>query len=134
MKKKPSVLAIDWWSMYIWLAYMPLDEVRMIFPIGYVYNDKMIYTTIADLVQRYYVHTIVIGKPNTQDDIKRKIDAFVESLSFVIDMKMVDVQFVNEDYTSVEAGNIVSSFKKNVAEDTVSAMLILERWKKEQVL
>lgn len=134
MKKKPSVLAIDWWSMYIWLAYMPLDEVRMIFPIGYVYNDKMIYTTIADLVQRYYVHTIVIGKPNTQDDIKRKIDAFVESLSFVIDMKTVDVQFVNEDYTSVEAGNIVSSFKKNVAEDTVSAMLILERWKKEQVL
>ena len=26
---------------------------------------------------------------------------------------------------------ILSNFKKNVAEDTVSAMLILDRWKKE---
>jgi RNase H-fold protein (predicted Holliday junction resolvase) len=30
----------------------------------------------------------------------------------------------------VQSGEITSNFKKNAAEDTVSAMLILERWLK----
>jgi hypothetical protein len=34
---------------------------------------------------------------------------------------------MDEDYTSVQSWEITSNFKKNVAEDTVSAMLILER-------
>jgi RNase H-fold protein (predicted Holliday junction resolvase) len=44
---------------------------------------------------------------------------------------------VDEDYSSVQSGEIVSDtfktaqwFKKNPAEDTISAMIILERWKK----
>ena len=48
----------------------------------------------------------------------------------MIDTDKISIETIEEDYTSVQAGEIVSNFKKNVAEDTVSAMLILERWKK----
>ena len=46
----------------------------------------------------------------------------------IIDQEKTSISKINEDYSSVEAGEIVSNFKKNAAEDTVSAMLILERW------
>jgi RNase H-fold protein (predicted Holliday junction resolvase) len=56
---------------------------------------------------------------------------FIKHLELIIDPNKVTIETIEEDYTSVQAGEIVSNFKKNVAEDTVSAMLILERWQKE---
>jgi len=53
-------------------------------------------------------------------------------LEYIIDKKEITVEKVNEDYTSVQSGEIVSNFKKNVAEDTVSAMIILERWRNDK--
>ncbi len=50
----------------------------------------------------------------------------------IIDTEKISIETIQEDYTSVQAWEIVSNFKKNVAEDTVSAMLILDRWKEEQ--
>jgi RNase H-fold protein (predicted Holliday junction resolvase) len=41
----------------------------------------------------------------------------------------IKIELMDEDYTSVQSGEIVSNFKKNVAEDTISAMLILQRRK-----
>jgi hypothetical protein len=52
-------------------------------------------------------------------------------LGYIIDKKNITIEKVEEDYTSVQSGEIVSNFKKNVAEDTVSAMLILERRHKQ---
>jgi len=48
-------------------------------------------------------------------------------MSFAIDPEIV-IEYVDEDYTSVQAGELVSQFKKNASTDTVSAMLILDRW------
>ncbi|HBB04931.1 TPA: hypothetical protein DCZ39_08925 [Patescibacteria group bacterium] len=51
----------------------------------------------------------------------------MKTLGYIIENREIEIQLVEEDYTSVQSGEITSNFKKNAAEDTVSAMLILER-------
>jgi len=127
MRRNPTVLGIDRGSKYIGLAYMTLQD-RVPLPIGYIFNDKMTYISIADMVVRYQVHTIVIGRPSQQKDIQTKIQQFVDGLWLLVDPETVKIEYIEEDYSSVQAGEIVSSFKKNVAEDTISAMILLDRW------
>ena len=56
----------------------------------------------------------------------------MNSLNYIIEKDEITIETVEEDYTSVESGEIISNFKKNEATDTVSAMLILERWRKNK--
>ena len=132
MRRNPTVLGIDRGSKYIGLAYMTLQD-RVSLPIGYIFNDKMTYISIADMIVRYQVNTIVIGRPSQQKDIQTKIQQFVDGLWFLVDPETVKIEYVEEDYSSVQAGEIVSSFKKNVAEDTISAMILLDRWQHKTI-
>lgn len=125
-------LGIDRGSKYIGLAYTPLQGADIVFPIGYVMNDQMTYYYIADLIQRYHIRKIILGWPKKQKDIQEKISKFMESLNYIIENQQIVIETVDEDFTSVESGEIVSDFKKNATTDTISAMLILERWKKQQ--
>jgi RNase H-fold protein (predicted Holliday junction resolvase) len=57
------------------------------------------------------------------------------SLSFIIGQEEIEIVKMEEDYSSVEAWDIISNthkdieaFKKNPLEDTISAMIILDRW------
>lgn len=129
MKRDTNIIGIDRWSKYIWLAYMSLEN-RIPMPIGYILNDHMTMPTLADAVARYHAQGIVVGYPQRQKDIQAKIEAFVKSLSYVISSK-VAIEYIDEDYSSVQAGEMISDFKKNAASDTVSAMLILDRWDAE---
>ena len=129
--KSQNILWIDRWSKYIWLAYSPLNQ-NVCFPIGYLLNDQMIYFNIADIIQRNNIKKIAIWRPSKQKDVQEKIEKFIKSLEYIIDKKEITVEKVNEDYTSVQSWEIISNFKKNVAEDTVSAMIILERRQKNQ--
>ncbi|HRX64142.1 MAG TPA: Holliday junction resolvase RuvX [Candidatus Absconditabacterales bacterium] len=126
--KPKNVLGIDRGSKYIGLAYSPIDQ-DISFPLGYLLNDKMIYFNISDIIQRHNIRKIILGRPKRQKDIQEKIQDFIKSLEYIIDTQKIEIYTVEEDYTSVQSGEIVSNFKKNVAEDTVSAMLILERRK-----
>jgi len=126
MKKTASILGIDRGSKYMWVAYV-LQWETVPMPIGYLFNDKMLYISLADICARHSVSKIVIGYPQRQKDIQTKIDNFIKTLKFSIHPNIEFVR-VDEDYTSVQSGEIVSNFKKNVAEDTVSAMVILDRW------
>lgn len=94
-------------------------------------NDQMIYFHIGDLIKRYGVKTIVLGRPSKQKDIQERIMKFMNSLNYIIEKDEITIETVEEDYTSVESWEIISNFKKNEATDTVSAMLILERRKKK---
>ena len=127
-RRQKSVLAIDRWSKYVGLAYKIIDQ-EVIFPVGYLLNDQMIFFHIADIIEKHNVATIVIWRPKTQKDIQEKIQKFINNLSYIIERREINIDMIDEDYTSVQSGEIVSNFKKNVAEDTVSAMLILERRK-----
>ncbi len=84
----------------------------------------------------------MLGRPDKQKDIQAKIQAFMKSLGYIIENREIEIQLVNEDYTSVQSGDIISTtandmwlkadFKKNAAEDTISAMVILERGLKDE--
>lgn len=100
---------------------------EVIFPIGYLMNDQMIFFHIGDMLTRYHVRKIMIGRPAKQQDVQDKIIKFMQNLDFIIDKNEVVIEKVEEDYTSVQSGEIVSNFKKNATSDTISAMLILER-------
>ena len=128
--KTAHALWIDRWSKYIGLAYTPVENSDIIFPIGYIMNDEMTYYYIADLIQRYHIRKIVLGRPSRQKDIQEKISKFMQSLNYIIENQRIEILTVEEDYTSVQSGEIISDFKKNATTDTISAMLILERWKK----
>ena len=128
--KIAHALGIDRGSKYIGLAYTPIENSDIIFPIGYIMNDEMTYYYIADIIQRYHIRKIILGRPNNQKDIQEKISKFMASLNYIIENQKIEILTVEEDYTSVQSGEIISDFKKNATTDTISAMLILERWKK----
>jgi len=126
MKKDTNIIGIDRGSKYIWLAYMSLES-RIPMPIGYILNDHMTMPTLADMVTRYHAKAIIVGYPQRQKDIQAKIDGFVKSLKYMINPDII-IEYIDEDYSSVQAGEMISDFKKWAATDTVSAMLLLERW------
>ena len=128
--KIAHALGIDRGSKYIGLAYTPIENSDIIFPIGYIMNDEMTYYYIADIIQRYHIRKIILGRPSKQKDIQEKISKFMASLNYIIENQNIEILTVEEDYTSVQSGEIISDFKKNATTDTISAMLILERWKK----
>lgn len=96
----------------------------------------MIVFNFADILQKYHVKTIVLWWPSKQKDIQAKIDKFIKSLSYIMGDN-ITLEKMEEDYSSVQAGDIISDtfkniewFKKTPLEDTISAMIILERWLK----
>lgn len=131
MKKNASVLWIDRGSKYIWVAYAPLSS-SVIFPVGYLMNDQMIFFNLADLLKRYNVRTIVLWWPMKQKDIQEKIAKFINNLNYIIEKDEIIIETIDEDYSSVESGEIMSDFKKNASTDTISAMIILERWQEKK--
>ncbi|AHB41486.1 hypothetical protein P148_SR1C00001G0696 [candidate division SR1 bacterium RAAC1_SR1_1] len=125
------VLGIDWGSRMLGLAKVSLKE-NVIFPIGYLQNDGDLYFTLAGIIAQEKISQIVVGLPNKELAIQEKIQAFVKKLQMFVE---IPVEYVGEDYTSVEAGAMLSeiqkdgtAYKKTLAKDTVAAMKILERW------
>ena len=133
-RTKKWILWIDWGSKYVGVAYM-WEGNSVVFPVWYLMNDQVIFFHIWELIQKYHIKTIVLGRPSKQKDIQEKIEKFMTSLSFIIGQEEIEIVKMEEDYSSVEAGDIISNthkdieaFKKNPLEDTISAMIILERW------
>jgi RNase H-fold protein (predicted Holliday junction resolvase) len=102
MRKDSTILGIDRGSKYIGLAYSPTSS-EIIFPVGYLMNDQMVYFHIADLIQRYGVKTIVLGRPSKQKNIQEKITQFMNSLNYIIEKDEITIETMEEDYTSVES-------------------------------
>ena len=135
-RKTKNILGIDRGTRYIWLAYAIAGS-EVIFPIGYILNDKMMYFNIAGIIEKHNICKIMLGRPSKQKDIQEKITLFMKSLNYIIENREIEIQLVEKDYSSVQSGEIISDsaknmwlagdFKKNAAEDTISAMIILER-------
>lgn len=121
------ILSIDWWSKIVGLARCQLWS-TVIFPVWYLDNDKMLYYYISDLITRYRVHTIVLWYPSKQKDIQEKINEFMKWLHYIIEHDRIKIELMDEDYTSVQAGEVTSNFRKNESEDTIAAMIILQRY------
>jgi RNase H-fold protein (predicted Holliday junction resolvase) len=66
-------------------------------------NDQVIFFHIGELIQKYHIKTIVLGRPSKQKDIQEKIEKFMTSLSFIIGQEEIEIVKMEEDYSSVEA-------------------------------
>ena len=56
----------------------------------------------------------------------------MKSLNYIIENQRIEIETIDEDFSSVQSGEIVSDFKKNATTDTISAMIILERRKQSK--
>lgn len=101
--RNKHALGIDRGSKYIGLAYTSIDESDIIFPIGYVMNDEMTYYYISDLIQRYHIRKIILGRPKKQVDVQEKIMKFMDSLNYLIENQRIEISTVEEDFTSVQS-------------------------------
>ena len=62
----------------------------------------------------------------------KRYPKFMESLNYIIENQRIEIETIDEDFSSVQSGEIVSDFKKNATTDTISAMIILERRKQSK--
>lgn len=115
----------------IGLAKVNLSD-KVIFPVGYLKNDGDMYFTLAGIIAQERATQLVVGLPRKELAIQEKIKAFVQKLQIFSE---IPVEYVGEDYTSVEAGDLLSkiqpgksAYTKTPAKDAVAAMKILERW------
>lgn len=127
-QKYNNTLGVDWGSKYIGLAYEQGD-MHIVFPIGYVMNDKDWIRQFGQFLMQYHVGHIVVGWPKAESS-QAKVKPFVEQIQSVAGD--IPVELADEEYTSVQAGERSGNFTKNVAEDTIAAMIILERWREKK--
>lgn len=124
-----NIMAMDRWKKYIGCAYQNV-RANMIMPIGYLMNDQTFYYNISDVLARYAIKKIIIGYPKHHEDAQKAIDVMIERL-LLIDEKLT-IEKVDEEYTSVQSWETTWDFTKNIAEDTVAAMHILETYLKNE--
>lgn len=121
-----SILAIDWWKKRIWVAYATWLH-AIVFPIGSLDNTPDVLYKLAHIVGERMVSRIIIGCPSEISKTSKAIDAFVTQLKFVLSPD-ITIEKVNEDYTSIQAGERLWQFTKTAAEDTVAAAIMLEQY------
>lgn len=81
---------------------------------------------------KYHIDTIVCGIPSGNKNIVEKINNFIKNLQICLP-DTVKVEFIDEHYSSTQASNITGDLgAKHISQDTVSAMVILDRWKASQ--
>ena len=122
-----NILGIDYWTKYIWLAKKD-TKFDVIMPVWYIQNDWWTMFELSNIIEQYQIKKIIIWWPKRQKDMQERIDRFIKEIKIVyFDM---DIEKIDEDYTSVEANATTWNFKKKWwEEDTIAAMKILERYK-----
>lgn len=117
-----NILALDRGSQKYWLAYWQAAS-DIIFPIGYIENDGNLSATLADMMIRYTIRTVVVGTPITA--AAKKHITTLEDLLGKIDPHL-ELYRVDEAYTTVQADVTLDAWPDHPGQDTVAAMKLLE--------
>jgi len=121
------ILALDRGSKKIGVAWMD-TKAWVPLPLGYLSNSPTVYSDMASLMVQYHIDMVVYGCPTGNDGIVRKIESFIQSLRYCVSSDVV-FQSIDEHYSSTQASDRTGDFdKKHISQDTVSAMILLERW------
>lgn len=89
-------------------------------------NRNQAANEVRAVLSEYSADTLVLGVPiggSSEDEMKRRIEHFAKLLDF-----KGKVVYVNEAYSSSEASELYSSTKKDGRLDSMSAMVILNRY------
>ena len=122
-----TVLALDRGSKRIGIAWMDMAN-KTPLPLGYMENTSTVYYEMSSLIAQYKIDTVVYGYPEWNKGVMAKIDKFVQSLKFSV-ADTVTFYSIDEHYSSTQASNITWDLdRKHISQDTISAMVILERW------
>ena len=129
------ILGIDRWTKRIGLATMDAKH-PIPLPLGYVTNTPDLYPNLASLVIEKSITTIVVGYPERNKALTVSIDKFITNLGYSIDPRIQIIR-IDEHFSSVQASELTHitswSYRKDISQDTVSAMVLLERRKEWQV-
>jgi RNase H-fold protein (predicted Holliday junction resolvase) len=99
-------------------------------PLGYLTNTGDVYFELSALVMKYQIDTIVCGSPSGNISVVDKIASFIINLKLCVP-DTVKFDFIDEHYSSTQASDRTNDLDhKHISQDTVSAMIILERWLK----
>lgn len=125
--KTKNILGIDWGEKYVGFAYVAEDN-DIVMPIWNLINDWSMFFNLGDILIRYNITKIVIWRPKREDEIQKKIDRFIDSLWMIVDAE-TSIEKYDEDYSSVEGASKTGEFDKASKNDTLAAMVLLERRK-----
>jgi putative Holliday junction resolvase len=125
------ILGIDYGTKKLGLAVADTES-QIIMPLQPIVSTKNLFIDIEKVLKDYKPVLIVIGLPSRKTTAKR-IQFFARELNKRF---AVEIKFVNEDYSSKYADNVLSFLrdtgginKKGIGKkDSVSATLILEEW------
>ena len=125
-----NILSLDRWSKRIGVAWM--DSTNNIpLPLWYILNTGDVYFELSALIMKYNITIVVCGTPSWNKNVVDKINNFIKNLKFCVP-DTVTFASIDEHYSSTQASNITGDlWKKHISQDTVSAMIILERWKEQ---
>lgn len=123
------ILALDRGSKRIGIAWLDMAN-KTPLPLGYMENTSTVYYELSSLIAQYAIDTIVYGYPEGNKGITKRIDNFIHSLKFSV-VDTVSFVSIDEHYSSTQASNVTWDLgHKHISQDTVSAMVILERYLK----
>ena len=132
------ILALDWGEVRVGAAVSdPSGQIA--FPLDKIIESKNAITEIKQLVDELEIVLVLIGMPKNlkgESGISsEKLKKFAASLSQII---KTPIEFIDERFTSVEAGNRLSEQGLNLQQqrtikDNIAAQIILQQYLNTQV-
>jgi len=118
------ILGIDYGTKKLGFAILETDTgITSQLPI--LKNNINLMSEITTLLSSYRISTIVMGMPS-YEDTKIKVLKFAELLTEV--HPDIEIQFTNEDNTSIVIKKGLESEKQKKNLDSMSAVAIVQQW------
>lgn len=120
-----NTLAIDYGTKTIGLAHY---NGSIALPLGNIDNDGDMWFNIMGIVAQHNIATIIVGFPKNTD-MQTIINKFINTLQYMFEWTITKI---DENYTSVQAQAITESTGKHIANDTLAAMELINRYLAQQ--
>ena len=127
------VLALDWGEVRVGAAISdPTGQIA--FPLDRILESKNSSTEIKQIVEDLKVDVVLIGMPHNlkgePSKSSEKLKRFTDNLSKIIS---VPIEFIDERFTSVQAGNRLTEQGLNqqqqrTIKDNIAAQIMLEQY------
>lgn len=120
------ILGIDFGTKKLGVAILE-DSSEVASPLPLIKNDIALFQALEKIIKDYRITTVVLGMPSYENTAK-KVNAFAETMKAKF---RVEIQFMNEDNTSLGIKKDLTTEKQQRNLDSFSAVAILQQWVSE---
>ena len=120
-----KIMAIDVGLKRIGVAYTPNESVVVPLPAVIRKNRNQASKEVSNLLKEWNIDTLVVGLPDGEE-MRARIRHFVKLIEFDSEIVYQDESFSSRESSTLMAG--VTKNKKDGKSDSISAMIILERF------